>query len=157
MATKKNILVLRTCSASMISSNNFKWPGEGAVVCPDWEPTDACGHGLHGLPWGVGDGNLLDWSNGAWWLVVSVSSRNLRMGKGELKDKCKFSRGVVEFCGDRIGAVAYLAAHDPQHVTRRCVGAVVTAGDSGTATAGNGGTATAGWGGTATAGDRGTA
>src|ERR1035437_1543596 len=120
MATKKNILVLRTCSASMISSNNFKWPGEGAVVCPDWEPTDQCGHGLHGLPWGVGDGNLLDWSNGARWLVVSVSASHLRMGVGDLTDKCKFSRGIVMFCGDRIGAVAYGRARSAARYSPMC-------------------------------------
>lgn len=44
----KSVLVLRACKADMSSYNDFVWPTIGPVKCPDWEPTDECGNGLHG-------------------------------------------------------------------------------------------------------------
>ncbi|WP_445081510.1 DUF7666 domain-containing protein [Martelella alba] len=43
------VLVLRTCNSDMTSRNDFVWPESGLVECPDWEPTEECGNGLHGL------------------------------------------------------------------------------------------------------------
>ena len=48
--------ILRTCAADMTSHDGFEWPREGFVSAPDWKATDACGNGLHGLPWGEGNG-----------------------------------------------------------------------------------------------------
>ena len=49
-------LVLRTCNPDMTSHNGFVWPTNGPVSCPDWRDDYSCGHGLHGLLWGEGDG-----------------------------------------------------------------------------------------------------
>ena len=167
MAAKKKpatVLVLRTCNADMTAYGGFKWPRRGKVEAPDWKADDTCGHGLHGLLWGAGDGSLLSWAESAKWLVVEVLASNVRTGKGDLIGKCKFPRGTVRYCGDRHGATEYLNAHGLPPGT--CVHGgtatagirgTATAGDSGTATAGDMGTATAGIRGTATAGDRGTA
>ena len=69
-------LVLRTCKADLSSNaeeaNGFKWPKAGPVKCDDWQPTKECGHGLHGLLWGEGAGNLLNWDTDAAWLVVEI-------------------------------------------------------------------------------------
>jgi hypothetical protein len=59
------------------------------------------------------------------------------------------------YCGTRHGAADYVLAHGGHG--RAVIGAIVSAGDRGTATAGDRGAATAGDYGTATAGDRGTA
>ena len=143
-----HVLVLRTCGADMASNHNeFRWPESGPVEAPDWDPEPECGHGLHGLLWGEGEGALLDWSAGAVWLVVQVEAADIV----DLRGKVKFPRGTVVHCGDRASATAYLAdrgGRDP----RTIVGGVATA-------SGYGGVATAsGYGGVATAnGDRGVA
>jgi hypothetical protein len=133
----------------MTSSNGFIWPVSGPVECPDWDPIVECGYGLHGLLMGVGAAKLLDWSAEARWLVVEIEEFV------DLDDKVKFPRGIVIYAGDRRGATQKIIemGADPAVVP----GAVVIAGDRGTATAGQYGTATAGYGGTATAGDYGTA
>ena len=148
--------ILRTCNADMTSHNGFVWPRSGPVECPDWDPTPECGHGLHGLLDGEGDGELLNWTPDAVWLVAEV---NEWVGLG---DKVKAQRATVVHVGDRVSATAWLTAACPG---RAVVGAAIVAGDDGmavagyrgTATAGDRGTATAGYRGTATAGDRGTA
>ena len=138
----ETILVLRTCAADMTSHNGtFRWPESGPVECLDWVDDYNCGHGLHGLPWGEGEGSVLDWSLGAKWLVVEVAATDVRYGQGELVGKCKFPRGVVVFCGDRFGATSFLSE---RALGRKIVGAVVTVGARGTATVGDDGTATAG-------------
>ena len=145
------VLVLRTCNADLTSYDGFRWPESGPVSAPDWNCAPVCGGGLHGLLWGEGDGSLLNWNPDARWLVV-------RADKGSVVDlggKVKFPRGEVMFCGARDAAAAYIVANGGSG--RNIAGAIVTAGNRGTATAGYGGTATAGDGGTATAGDRGTA
>jgi hypothetical protein len=147
-----NVLVLRTCAADLTSYGRFQWPESGPAECPDWDPTPECGHGLHGLLWGEGDGTCLDWSSAdAKWLVVSVDESSIV----DLGGKVKFPRGTVVYCGDRVGSTNYIAANGG--AGRKITGHTATAGDWGIATAGNWGTATAGDGGTATAGDRGTA
>ena len=141
MTAKKKpatVLVLRTCHADMTAYGGFKWPRRGKVEAPDWKADDNCGHGLHGLLWGAGDGSLLSWDESARWLVVEVLASDVRTGKGDLIDKCKYPRGTVRYCGDRHGATEYLKAHGLPPGT--CV---------------HGGSATAGYRGTATAGDRG--
>ena len=72
---KGEALMLRTCAADGSSYGGFKWPKSGPVTCPDWKPEAACGHGLHGLLWGAGDGSLLDWPESAAWLVVRIKFR----------------------------------------------------------------------------------
>jgi hypothetical protein len=148
-------LVLRTCKADMSSNseyaNGFRWPKSGLVKCDDWQPTKECGHGLHGLLWGEGAGNLLNWDVDAVWLIVEIDPTTAI----DLDGKIKFPSGVVVYCGTRETAPKWLSEHGG--AGRAIASGTATAGYSGTATAGYGGTATAGDSGTATAGDSGTA
>lgn len=153
------ILMLRTCDARMRSRRGLVWPASWPVECADWDPTPRCGHGLHGLPGGVGYGGCLDWRPTARWLVFEARADELVRING---DSAKAPRGNVVYCGNRLGAVQYL-------VDRGCsgliVGATVTvgchrtavAGYHGTARAGDVGEAIAGYHGTAIAGDFGQA
>ncbi len=136
-------LILRTCNADLTSHGGFQWPDNGPVEAPDWDPTPDCGHGLHGLPWGEGDGSLLNWAADARWLVVEVPTDTMV----DIEGKVKFPAGTVIHCGDRLSATTYLAA-DPRAAGRAITGGTATAGDRGTATAGYRGTATAGYRGT---------
>ena len=149
------VLVLRTCKADMSSNseyaNGFRWPKSGLVKCDDWQPTKECGHGLHGLLWGEGAGNLLNWDVDAVWLIVEIDPTTAI----DLDGKIKFPSGVVVYCGTRETAPKWLSEHGG--AGRAIASGTATAGYSGTATAGYGGTATAGDSGTATAGDSGTA
>ncbi len=144
-------LILRTCAPDLTSHGGFQWPDSGPVQAPDWDPTPDCGHGLHGLLWGEGDGGLLNWDPDARWLIVEVPADTIV----DIADKVKFPTGTVIHCGDRLSATTFLAT-DPRATGRAVVGGTATAGDGGTATAGDEGTATAGDEGTATAGDEGT-
>ena len=150
---EETVLVLRTCAADMTSYGGFQWPESGEVSAPDWDPDPGieCGRGLHGLLWGCGNGYLLDWSDSARWLVVSVAASDIRESRG----KVRFGNGTVVYCGNREGATERLLKRAP--AGSAIVGATVTAGHRGTATAGYCGTATAGDLGTATAGHLGTA
>ncbi len=153
---KKHVLVMRTCDKDLRSKHNgFQYPASGPVEAPDWQPTPACGHGLHGFLWGEGDAaGLADWSEDAKWLVVAVDPAD---GLVEIdgNQKCKFRKGHVVFAGDLQAAASLVQAHAP--AGKKIVGGTAKAGDMGTATAGDRGTATAGYRGTATAGDMGTA
>jgi hypothetical protein len=150
MKTKnKKVLVLRTCNSNMTSHGGFKWPKKGRVKAPDWDPNPECGHGLHGLLWGEGNGVLLNWDEDAKWLVVSVDTVEIV----DLKDKVKFPRGIVVFCGDQEGATKYISKRAPKNSA--VVGLSISAGNYGQATAGDRGKATAGDHGEATAGDKG--
>jgi hypothetical protein len=151
VAKPATVLVMRTCDANMKSCDGFRWPSSGVCAAPDWKPTKACGNGLHGLLWGEGDGELLNWDPSSKWLIVEVIAADVI----DLIGKVKFPRGEVVYSGDRTGATEYIQKHGQPN--RAIVGALITAGYRGTATAGDGGTATAGDGGTATAGDGGTA
>jgi hypothetical protein len=137
------MLVLRTCKANMTGHNNFKWPESGPVEAPDWEPTFECGHGLHGLPWGLGRSGYLDWSDDAKWLVVEVADGDVLTGQGKLIDKCKFPKGNVVFCGDRGGAVEYMMAHGADG--SKMVGGISTSGYNGQSTSGNMGSISIRW------------
>ena len=146
----ETVLVMRTCNADMTAYGGFKWPESGLVEAPDWKPIAKCGHGLHGLLWGVGGASHLDLSDSAKGLVVRVAAELVV----DLGGKVKFPRGEVVFCGDLKGAADYICANGG--AGRAVYSGTATAGDSGTATAGDRGTATAGYRGTATAGSGGT-
>ena len=150
--------VLRTHRADGASRGGFRWPTEvgGVAVAPDWDPDPSieCGHGLHGLLWGCGDGSLLTPS--ARWAIVAVDPGDIatRIDMG-VPPKVRFRSAEVIHIGDRDSATGWIAAHGGGGLP--VVYGTATAGYGGTATAGYRGTATAGDGGTATAGDYGTA
>jgi len=130
------ILVLRDVKPDMSSHGGFVWPESGIVEAPDWEPTDRCGHGLHGLPWGEGGDYHIGGANGKWLAVrVSTAPANYRSGAGELFDKCKFRAGEVVYCGNREGAAALIQRYAPAGT--RCNWSTQTAGYRSTQTAGN--------------------
>ena len=92
------ILVLRTCGEGGKSHGGFVWPLEvgATATAPDWEDTDECGNGLHGLPWG--EGGIYCNPSAPHWLVLRVdtSAGGYRHGTGEVTDKCKFKSCVIE-------------------------------------------------------------
>lgn len=136
------LLVLRTCAADGTSHRGFRWPLEvGAVVeAPDWDadPSRDCGGGLHGLPWGLGNSELLSWESDAAWLVVEV---DLAAGCVGSADKCRFRRGTVLHVGDRLSATHALTLAG---ASGPVVGAFVTGGYRSTVTGGDGSTVTGG-------------
>jgi len=150
--------VLRTHRADGASYGGFRWPTEvgGVAVAPDWDPDPSieCGHGLHGLLWGCGDGSLLTPS--LTWAIVAVDPGDIatRIDMG-VPPKVRFRSAEVIHIGDRDSATGWIAAHGGGGLP--VVYGTATAGYRGSAIAGYGGTATAGDGGTATAGDGGTA
>jgi hypothetical protein len=81
------MLVLRTCDKDLRAYGGFQWPAAGPVEAPDWEPTPQCGHGLHGYPWGEGDGECLSSAEDAKWLVVEVEEATLVRLDGDGKAK----------------------------------------------------------------------
>jgi len=145
------VLCLRTCKKDGSSQKGFKWPlTVGAVVtAPDFEATQECGHGLHGLLWGAGDSILVSQAKDDVGMVVEVLASEVV----DLTDKVKFPRCTIRFVGTLQEAASFLAAETGRTVHF----AQVTAGDNGQATAGNNGQATAGDYGQATAGDGGKA
>ena len=102
--------------------------------------------------WGEGIGNLFLWAANAKWLVVKAKVEDVVSSSGG--GKVRFRRGSVVHCGNQKSATEYIIANGANGAV---IGAVVTAGNYGTATAGDRGTATTGYEGTATAGDGGTA
>lgn len=95
--------ILRTCNPDLTSHGGFVWPESGHVVAPDWDPRPVCGHGLHGLLNGQGDGSLLNWAPNAKWIVCEIEEYI------DLKGKVKFAEAEVVFCGDRDAAIKYLS------------------------------------------------
>jgi len=149
------MLILRTCKSDMTAHGGFLWPTSGPVECPDWNPSPVCGGGLHGLPWGEGNGSLLSSDDDAKWLVVEADDSSVLTGDGELTGKCKFPRGNVVYCGERDGAIAYLRENGADG--KAIVFNAVTAGFYGQASAGYKGQASAGSYGQASAGYKGQA
>ncbi|MFO0801434.1 MAG: hypothetical protein U0804_28545 [Gemmataceae bacterium] len=97
------VCVLRSTGADRKSKNGFVWPTFGPVECPDWKPTTECGHGLHGLLWGIGDWSLCRTTDpNAVWQVVEVDAAALV----DLDGKVKFPRGEVIYSGTLAGALA---------------------------------------------------
>jgi len=148
---------IRSVRGDMTSHNGFKWPESGEVTAPDWNDRAECGGGLHFLRQGDNlPGTWYAECDGGKILVISTDCAVVNIG-----GKAKCERCRVEYCGDMIGACAFLASLEIGSGWYRGTatagdGGTATAGDDGTATAGDGGTATAGDGGTATAGDGGT-
>jgi hypothetical protein len=105
------VLVLRTCDADMKAHGGFVWPKSGLVEAPDWQPTKACGNGLHGLLWGRGDYTQVGRhdTTAIHWLVVRVAATDIV----DLDGKVKFPCGEVVYCGDLSGATAMLDAEAP--------------------------------------------
>ena len=144
-------------------------PVGGTAEAPDWDGGKAeCGGGLHFLPWGEGDGRLLNWSPVAIWQVVDDQDAPDTI----LFDrKAKAHKLTVVFEGNQKDATDYILSHGA--VGKAVVGATVvvgnnqvavvgdygnaTAGDNGIAISGYNGTATAGIGGNAIVGDYGNA
>lgn len=135
MSNTDKVLILRTRNEDLKSHGGFQWPESGPVSCDDWDPAAQCGNGLRGLLWGEGNGLLLDWGDGARWLVVEVAADEVAAIDSE---KVKFPRGEVVHCGDQESATEYILAHGAEG--KAVVGARITAGYAGTATAGNRGT-----------------
>ncbi len=122
----------------MTSHLGFVWPRSGRVECPDWDPTPKCGHGLHGLLRGEGNGNLVCWDSGAIWVAAWIDA-GLAI---DLTGKVKFPWAEVALVGSRLEVTAFLVANG-------CSGAVVGS----TLTGGYGSTLTGGYGSTLTGGD----
>lgn len=140
------ILILRTCQPDGTSHGGFKWPMSGQVEAPDWQDTIVCGHGLHGLPWGVGGSGYLSWNdkaNNGWVAIVDTRAGGYRHGSGELQNKCKFQRAeVILTNADREKCCALLMKHAPQLLAINW--STQTAGNASTQKAGNESTQTAG-------------
>ena len=136
-------------------------PVGGTAEAPDWDGGKAeCGGGLHFLPWGEGNGRLLNWSPVAIWQVVDDQDAPDTI----LFDrKAKAHKLTVVFEGNQKDATDYILSHGA--VGKAVVGATVVVGnnqvavvgDYGNATAGDNGIAISGYNGTATAGNYGTA
>ena len=143
-------LVLRTCNQDGTSYLGFQWPKAGPVAAPDWKPVAECGHGLHGLLWGQGGGELLNWSSPAW-LVVRVRLKDVVTID---EDAVKFPASTVEYFGECQTALDLMAAHAPSGTV--IVGRTITSGANGKSVSGYCGTATSGDGGQSVSGDGGT-
>jgi hypothetical protein len=142
-------LCLRTCDENLQSHGGFQWPRSGYVHCPDWSPEPVCGEGLHGLRDGQGNIELLSYElcDRVWMVVETPDGLIVDLG-----GKVKFPHCFVRFCGDRAGAIKYLADNGvdasklPFHtvisgqnavaVTGRLGLSVVGGGDNARATAG---------------------
>ena len=142
--------LLKTVAKDGTTHGGFQWPPTAGVVvvASDWDPKPECGGGLHGLLNGAGNGSLLDWSDDAVWIVAEIDGPMVDLGR---KIKCQQARTIV--VGTRVEATEWLTG---QGFSGVC-GAVVSAGDGGSATTGHRGSAIAGRGGSAIAGDWGSA
>jgi hypothetical protein len=151
---KQTALVLRTCRADMSSRSGFIWPGAGeTATAPDWQPTNECGHGLHGWLYGQGDHSASYYTDQtAKWLVVEVDLASVVM----LGGKCKFKTCVVRFVGSQKDATDYILANEPQCANVAVIGAILEVGDSQCGQVGALGTLTGGHDSTLTGGNRST-
>ena len=152
------MLLMRTVYADGTSHNGFRWPLEvGATTrCPDPDPRPICGGGLHGLPYGEGDGELLNWGRGAVGLVFEAPDDEVVAVTEDGGGKSKaLGEVVIRHVGTIQSAAQYII--DAGHGERAIVGACRTCGDRGQATSGYYGQATSGYRGQATSGDQGQA
>ena len=155
---------LRTTDAEGRSYGSFQWPREiGAMVtAPDWSSKPECGYGLHGLPDGLGDYDLLNSDHDAiWWVVGFIRTESV-----DLDGKVKFPRCRVEYFGPMAGAMNLISQHCIKRMLELAKGNIATGyrghaaatGDSGhaAATGDSGHAAATGYSGHAAAtGDRG--
>jgi len=100
-------LFLRTCKIDGTSYGGFHWNLEigGITEAPDWNRDSKCGHGLHGLLHGKGQGAYLDWRDGALWVVCEALGPIVDLG-----GKIKTSKAKTRFVGNRKDATDYLIA-----------------------------------------------
>jgi hypothetical protein len=147
---KTKVLVIKTVNSDMTAYNGFKYPENGLVKAPDWDPIPECGKGLHGLLWGTGNSSLLSWNQDAKWLAIEVDPYTLV----DLKGKVKFPKGNVVCCGNRKTVTDYVREKAPNGTGVH--GSFVISGDQGTSTSGDYGTSTSGDEGTSTSGTKGT-
>jgi len=140
--------IMRCCSPQMEGHGGFKWPGSGAVSCPDWNERAECGNGLHGWLMGEGDIGVSDHatSDGAKWLVCAVWSADVV----DLGQKVKFPRAWVVFCGDKHAASAEIRRLGANGAV---IASTLKAGDNSTLKAGWNSTLKAGVNSTLEAGD----
>ena len=127
--------------------NNFFWPHSGPVECPDWNPKEECGGGLHAWLWHKTPRNdCYEIKPETTFRVIEVDDDPINFVN--LGSKVKFRSGMIIGTASSIEeAISEFSLQpDPER-----------SGFNGTATAGEYGTATAGYDGTATAGERGTA
>ena len=148
------MLGLRTVDNDRKSYNNFQWPPIGeTAIAPDWDGGKAeCRGGLHFLPWGEGNGGLLNWESDAIWQVVDDNNAPDTV---LFNRKAKAHKLTVVFEGNQKEATDYILAHGA--AGKAVVGTTVVVGDNQVAVTGDNGTATAGDGGTAISGHGGTA
>lgn len=127
--------------------NNFFWPHSGPVECPDWNPKEECGGGLHAWLWHKTPRNdCYEIKPETTFRVIEVDDDPINFVN--LGSKVKFRSGMIIGTASSIEeAISEFSLQpDPER-----------SGFNGTSAAGYHGTATAGYDGTATAGERGTA
>ena len=152
------MLLMRTVKADGTSRDGFRWPLEvGATTrCPDPDPRPICGGGLHGLPYGEGDGELLNWGRGAVGLVFEAPDDEVVAVTEDDGGKSKaLGEVVIRHVGTIQSAAQYIG--DAGHGGRAIVGACRTSAEHSQATSGYYGHATSGDYGQATCGERGQA
>ena len=142
-------LFLRTNQFNRRGNHNratsFIWPESGLVEAPDWQPTQECGFGLHGVLWGSG-GDV--WATDTLWCVFAAPMDIAIECEGG--DKHKVPYGFVVYHGTQQGASDFMARYEPNGTRRNY--AVTNQGDRSTATQGYGSIANQGYGSTATQG-----
>ena len=139
------MLYLRTTNKDGKTYNGFQWPMEvGAIVtAPDWEPTDQCCNGLHGLLDGLGDASHLNFDDGAVWWIVEADDAI------DLSGKHKFQSCKVVAFGSRHEVTVKFHDLRPGPIHGLCL----TGGDRATLTGGDRATLTGGDRATLTGGD----
>ncbi len=106
--------VLRTVDSSRCSFHTgWQWPAPGTlVVAPDWEPTDRCGYGLHGLLNGNGNHRLISFAKDAIGQVVQVVRAEIVVITADGGGKVKFPRCIEVFSGTLRESVRELLKRD---------------------------------------------
>lgn len=105
--TGSRVLVLLTCDKCWRTRSGFRYPESGKVRNKGWEVNPRPSGDPVGLLWGEGDSSLLDWTEGARWVVCSVDT-------GRVVDRgsyIHFSEGEVVHVGDQLSATTYIREH----------------------------------------------
>ena len=146
------VLILRCDNKDGISKNGFQHAmkvGE-TITEPQWNPTPACGGGIHGWPLGlgIGDGKNPDWQGV--WRVYGAKPEDIT-GNVDGVLKCKFRTGVLLFIGTWYDATNYCLSDQIKWVHHNASGSASSTGESGSASS-------TGWSGSASStGERGSA